>query len=61
VLVHLPGGVDLRGQKAPPVPVDALAEHLRGLEDAGADEAILVANPIDERSVRRLAASLRAS
>jgi len=55
VLVHLEGGVDLRPEQAPSVPAARLAEHLRALSDAGADEAILVASPIDERSVRALA------
>ena len=55
VLVHLEGGVDLRPEQAPPVPAARLAEHLRAIADAGADEAILVASPIDERSVRALA------
>ena len=31
-----------------------LAAHLRGLEQAGADEAILVADPINEASIRSL-------
>jgi alkanesulfonate monooxygenase SsuD/methylene tetrahydromethanopterin reductase-like flavin-dependent oxidoreductase (luciferase family) len=39
---------------APPVPVDGLGAHLRALADAGADEAILVLDPITERSVRSL-------
>ena len=55
MLVHLEGGVDLRPEQAPPVQAARLAEHLLALADAGADEAILVANPIDERSVRALA------
>src|SRR5438477_320163 len=38
VLVHLEGGVDLRPEQAPPVPAARLAEHLRALADAGADE-----------------------
>jgi hypothetical protein len=36
------------------VPNDALREHLRALADAGADEAILVVDPITEASVRKL-------
>jgi alkanesulfonate monooxygenase SsuD/methylene tetrahydromethanopterin reductase-like flavin-dependent oxidoreductase (luciferase family) len=55
VLVRLEGGVDLRAEKAPPVEADALRRHLRALADAGADEAILVANPITEQSIRALA------
>ena len=37
-----------------PIPADELAAHLRGLEQAGADEAILVADPINEASIRSL-------
>jgi alkanesulfonate monooxygenase SsuD/methylene tetrahydromethanopterin reductase-like flavin-dependent oxidoreductase (luciferase family) len=37
-----------------PVPAEELAAHLRALEDAGADEAILVAAPITEESIRSL-------
>ena len=42
---------------APPVsgPPDRIAAHLRELAEAGADEAILVVDPIDERAVRALA------
>jgi probable F420-dependent oxidoreductase len=59
VLVQVGGG---RGERplrpeAPPVPVDALAGELRALADAGADEAILVLDPIDEESVRAAAAA----
>ena len=54
VLVRLEGGVDERPEKAPPVPVAELRAHLRALEEAGADEAILVANPITEASIREL-------
>jgi probable F420-dependent oxidoreductase len=36
-------------------PPERIAERLRELAQAGADEAILVASPITERSVRRLA------
>jgi alkanesulfonate monooxygenase SsuD/methylene tetrahydromethanopterin reductase-like flavin-dependent oxidoreductase (luciferase family) len=36
------------------VPADELAAHLRALEEAGADEAILVADPITEASIRSL-------
>jgi probable F420-dependent oxidoreductase len=58
VLVRLEGGVDHRAEKAPPVEADALRVHLRALADAGADEAIVVANPITEESVRQLGAAL---
>ncbi|MDQ3716471.1 MAG: LLM class flavin-dependent oxidoreductase [Actinomycetota bacterium] len=40
--------------EAPGVAVETLAEHLRGLCEAGADEVILVANPITESSIRIL-------
>jgi probable F420-dependent oxidoreductase len=46
---------------APPVDgsrPEPLAGHLRALAEAGADEAILVASPIDERSLRRLGETL---
>ena len=37
---------------------EIVAEHLRALADAGAGEAIVVASPIDERSIRRLGEAL---
>jgi probable F420-dependent oxidoreductase len=37
-----------------------IADHLRALAEAGADEAILVVSPIDERSIRRLGDALAA-
>jgi alkanesulfonate monooxygenase SsuD/methylene tetrahydromethanopterin reductase-like flavin-dependent oxidoreductase (luciferase family) len=37
-----------------PVELDALRAHLDGLAEAGADEAILVLDPVTEASVRRL-------
>jgi alkanesulfonate monooxygenase SsuD/methylene tetrahydromethanopterin reductase-like flavin-dependent oxidoreductase (luciferase family) len=40
------------------VPAAALAEHLRSLADAGADEAILVLDPITEDSIRFAAQAL---
>ena len=39
------------------VPLARLAEHLRALSDAGADEAILVLDPITEDSIRAAAAA----
>jgi probable F420-dependent oxidoreductase len=54
VLVRLEGGVDHRAEKAPPVEAHALRGHLRALAAAGADEAILVANPITKASAREL-------
>lgn len=54
------------GERAPlpdlaPVPgaAEPLARHLRGLAEAGADEAILVLDPITEGSVRALEPALR--
>jgi probable F420-dependent oxidoreductase len=38
---------------------DQMAARLRELEDAGADEVILVVNPINERSIRELGALTR--
>jgi alkanesulfonate monooxygenase SsuD/methylene tetrahydromethanopterin reductase-like flavin-dependent oxidoreductase (luciferase family) len=52
VLVGLGGGE--RAATVPAVERRRLAAHLRELADAGADEAILVVDPIDERSVRSL-------
>jgi probable F420-dependent oxidoreductase len=45
---------------APPVPIASAADHLRELADAGADEAIIVADPITEKSIHALA-EVRAS
>jgi alkanesulfonate monooxygenase SsuD/methylene tetrahydromethanopterin reductase-like flavin-dependent oxidoreductase (luciferase family) len=60
VLVTVDGGAGERPYEpdAPPVEHTRLAAHLRGLADAGANEAILVADPITERSVRALADAL---
>ena len=46
----------------PPVEgsADQIAAHLRDLAEAGADEAILVVSPIDERSIRVLGETLAA-
>jgi len=57
VLVALDGGAGERPHDAdaPPVDARALAAHLRELADAGADEAILVLDPITEESVARVA------
>lgn len=60
VLVAVDGGAGER-PAAPDVPrVDAgdLATHLAALAQAGADEAILVLDPITETSVRRVAEAL---
>ena len=52
------GGSDERRETSPPVEANRLADHLRELEEAGADEAILVASPITQESVRALASVL---
>jgi alkanesulfonate monooxygenase SsuD/methylene tetrahydromethanopterin reductase-like flavin-dependent oxidoreductase (luciferase family) len=46
--------------QVPPVegPPESVAAHLRGLEEAGADEVIVVATPIDERSIRFVGGAL---
>jgi alkanesulfonate monooxygenase SsuD/methylene tetrahydromethanopterin reductase-like flavin-dependent oxidoreductase (luciferase family) len=41
------------------VPAGALRDHLRALEEAGADEAILVLDPITEESIRLVSDTLR--
>jgi alkanesulfonate monooxygenase SsuD/methylene tetrahydromethanopterin reductase-like flavin-dependent oxidoreductase (luciferase family) len=47
-----------RPRDVPAVPADALADHLRALAQAGADEAILVLDPITESSIRSLRTAL---
>jgi alkanesulfonate monooxygenase SsuD/methylene tetrahydromethanopterin reductase-like flavin-dependent oxidoreductase (luciferase family) len=58
VLVAVEGGAGERRHEpeAPPLPAERLAEHLRGLAEAGADETILVLDPITEPAVRAVAA-----
>jgi probable F420-dependent oxidoreductase len=58
VLVAVDGGAGERPHDVPPVQPAALGAHLRELEAAGANEAILVVDPITEASVRALAAAL---
>jgi alkanesulfonate monooxygenase SsuD/methylene tetrahydromethanopterin reductase-like flavin-dependent oxidoreductase (luciferase family) len=60
VLVSVDGGAGERPFEtdAPPVASDKLAAHLRDLADAGADEAILVLDPINEDSIRTVASVL---
>ena len=43
-----------RPRDVPPVPADRLRDHLDGLAEAGADETILVLDPITEHAVRSL-------
>jgi alkanesulfonate monooxygenase SsuD/methylene tetrahydromethanopterin reductase-like flavin-dependent oxidoreductase (luciferase family) len=57
VLVEVDGGGGERPREVPAVPAAGLAAHLRALEQAGADEAILVLDPITESSVRTLHAA----
>ena len=56
VLIAL-GGAGAREAGVPPVrgTPERVAAHLGELAEVGADEAILVADPIDERSIRTLA------
>jgi alkanesulfonate monooxygenase SsuD/methylene tetrahydromethanopterin reductase-like flavin-dependent oxidoreductase (luciferase family) len=60
VLVAVGGGGGERplDPGAPPVGIDALPRHLEELEAAGADEAILVLDPITERSVMAVGVAL---
>jgi len=57
VLVAFDGGGGERPfeDDAPPVDAAALGGHLRGMAEAGADEVILVLDPIDSRSVAGVA------
>jgi alkanesulfonate monooxygenase SsuD/methylene tetrahydromethanopterin reductase-like flavin-dependent oxidoreductase (luciferase family) len=57
VLVTVDGG---RGERPHenPVELERLPEHLAALAAAGADEAILVLDPIDAQSVARVAAAI---
>jgi alkanesulfonate monooxygenase SsuD/methylene tetrahydromethanopterin reductase-like flavin-dependent oxidoreductase (luciferase family) len=52
------GGERTNAQGVEPVDADRLGEHLHALADAGADEAILVVDPITEAAVRRLRTAL---
>jgi probable F420-dependent oxidoreductase len=56
LLVSVDGGAGERAANpaAPAVPAKELADELRALQEAGADEAILVLDPITERSIRAL-------
>ena len=55
VLVRICDGAGGRPNDIPPVALKDLAAHLALLAEAGADEAILVLDPIDERSTRQVA------
>ena len=54
VLVAVGSGGE-RPHEVGPVLVDNLAAHLRELADAGLDEAIIVVDPVTERSFRQIA------
>ena len=63
VLVEVDGGSEVgrtaeRPRDVPAVLASDLADHLRGLAEAGADEAILVLDPITESSIRSLQTAL---
>jgi probable F420-dependent oxidoreductase len=59
VLVALDGAVERSADpEAPAIRPEALADHLARLAQAGADEAILVADPITEDSIVRLGGRL---
>lgn len=45
-------------RKSAPVSLDGLRSHLDALEEAGADEAILILRPITEESIRTVGAAL---
>jgi probable F420-dependent oxidoreductase len=55
VLVSVGDRAGERPQDVPPVVAKNLVSHLRELAEAGADEVILVVDPIDERSTREVA------
>jgi alkanesulfonate monooxygenase SsuD/methylene tetrahydromethanopterin reductase-like flavin-dependent oxidoreductase (luciferase family) len=58
VLVKVGDGPGERPNDIPPVALKDLVSHLRLLGEAGADEAILVLDPIDERSTREVATAI---
>ena len=58
VLVSVDGGRGERSADDNPVPHERLASHLDALAAAGADEAILVLDPIDAGAVGRVADAL---
>ena len=57
VLVEVDGAGE-RPRDVEAVPAARLPEHLRALADAGADEAILVLDPINEEAVRLVASTI---
>jgi alkanesulfonate monooxygenase SsuD/methylene tetrahydromethanopterin reductase-like flavin-dependent oxidoreductase (luciferase family) len=59
MLVQFPGEPVEREPAAPPVAPEDVPAHIAALERAGADEVIIVASPITERSIRALGDRLR--
>ena len=58
VLVKVGDGGGERPHDVPPIAMNDLVTHLGVLGEAGADEAILVLDPIDETSIRRMGEAL---
>jgi probable F420-dependent oxidoreductase len=58
VLVEAVPGAGERPRDVEAVRAGLLKQHLRGLADAGADEAILVLDPVNEQSLRLVASNL---
>ncbi|HEX4677646.1 MAG TPA: LLM class flavin-dependent oxidoreductase [Gaiellaceae bacterium] len=58
VLVEIDGGSGERPRDVPAVPAADLPGHLRALQEAGADEAILVLDPITEDAIRSVARTI---
>jgi alkanesulfonate monooxygenase SsuD/methylene tetrahydromethanopterin reductase-like flavin-dependent oxidoreductase (luciferase family) len=58
VLVQVDGGAGERPRETPAVDAADLRPHLDALEQAGADEAILVLDPITEDAIRAVGRSL---
>ena len=61
VAVEGGGGERPREEDAPPVEAADLPSHLSALQEAGADEAILVLDPITQQSVARVGEALASS
>ena len=59
MLVQLDGPVERLPEAMPAVEQGRFAAHIRALGEAGADEVILVASPITERSIRALGRASR--
>jgi alkanesulfonate monooxygenase SsuD/methylene tetrahydromethanopterin reductase-like flavin-dependent oxidoreductase (luciferase family) len=58
VLVEVESSTGERPRDVPAVPAADLRGHLRALEEAGADEAILVLDPITEDAIRSIARTI---